>query len=395
MKIALLGNNNNNLNSLTRYLIDLGYQATLFEYSTDPKHFSPESDTLCEKKITYKKKLKWGSYASYFIEKKDTIKKDLKGYNFFIGSGLSPAFLQKADIKLDIFIPTGGEIWSLPFFCGLNPKDLIKYLLFSQIQKKAIKSNVKVLLFDYTNKEVEKKITSLGFNSKNRIYSNPPFIYIKDYSVEKIIDYFKDHKALKFFEKIRKKNKMVIFHHSAHWWERINKNHHHDKGNNRLFEGFSIFLKKNPSVNACIITIPYGPDFDKSKKLCSHLGIEKNVIWTKHMPRKEVMLGIFHSDIVAGEFKNSWFSYGVVYEGLVMKKPVMHYRDATLYSKKEEGLYPMYSAHTPQEISDHLENHLHNPNEFIDVGLSSHYWFKKNAIERPLEKIVKLIDNKG
>jgi hypothetical protein len=49
MKIALIGNMNNNGFSLLRYFLDLGVEAALFPYSDDGvgnlTHFCPEADT--------------------------------------------------------------------------------------------------------------------------------------------------------------------------------------------------------------------------------------------------------------------------------------------------------------------------------------------------------------
>ncbi len=393
MKIALLGNGNNNLSALARYLNDANYDVTLIEFNNDPEHFSSEKDTFKSDQIK-KTRLKWGTYTSYFITSSKTIKKDLEDFDFIIGSRLSPSFLKKAGVKLDIFIPTGGEIWSLPFFSADSYKSLLKSVFFSRIQRKSIIENVEKLFFDYTNIDVEKKITSLGFNGKNRIYSSPPFIYMPEYTEENLRKKLVNSNLFDFFQNIRGNHDLVIFHHASHWWKNIAPSLHHDKGNDRLFKGFASFSKKNPSIKCCIISIPYGPNAKDSISLCKKLKIEHQVFWVEHMPRKEIMLGILNSDIVAGEFKNSWFSYGTIFEGMCMKKPVMHHRNDELYLKKTEGLYPMIHAHSEKDVCLALEKHISNIKRSKDIGEMGYLWFQENAINRPLEEIKSLINKK-
>ena len=43
------------------------------------------------------------------------------------------------------------------------------------------------------------------------------------------------------------------------------------------------------------------------------------------------MVGISLSDLVAGEFNNSWFTYGVVFEAMAMGKPIIHHRNDSIY----------------------------------------------------------------
>jgi glycosyltransferase involved in cell wall biosynthesis len=368
MKIALLGNQNNNLNVLTRYLRDEGYDAHLLQYGHEPVHFKPECDTYGTDYLEYAHILNWGSYKSYFAKSTKKIAKDLEPYNFLIGSRLAPAFAKKANRKLNIFIPSGGEIWTLPFFAGWKANELLKYVAFSRIQKSAIIQNVEKLFFDYTNEDVENKVSVLGFNNSNRIISNPPFIYLPEYNESTLLKNSNKSKHLNLFKDIRSKHDLVIFHHSSHWWKNIPSEYHHDKGNDQLFIGFAEFIKKNPLVKACIATVKYGPDAENSVKLCAELGISEKVIWLPHMHRKEIMMGILMSDIVAGEIKNSWFSYGSIFEGMALKKPIMHNRNDELYRHKKEGLYEMIKISNASEVEKAISNFYNNPELLNKIG---------------------------
>lgn len=391
MKIALIGNNNNNMNSLTRYLRDLGYDADLLLFNNEFPHFLPSCDTFGDDYLHYCKQLDWGTYSSLYFTSSHKIQKDLKEYSFFIGSRLSPAFLNRINLSLDLFIPTGGEVWTLPFFAGFRPQDLVKFFLFSKLQRDGIKKS-KYILFDYTNELVEEKINLLGFTTKNRLMTNPPFIYLDEYEDYNLKQNFEKSKLYTFFQSIRQQFKLVIFHHSAHWWKNIPASYHHDKGNDRLIKGFAYFVKAHPDVSACIVTVKYGVDWEASRQLCQELGIMDRVFWLDKTIRKELMVGIYHSDVVAGEFRNSWYSYGTIFEGLAMKRLVLHYRNDELYSDAYSEMYPMVSASQPEEISHALEKIYYSPELREKIGMGGYRWFKEYAVDRPLNQIVELIE---
>jgi glycosyltransferase involved in cell wall biosynthesis len=395
MKIALIGNQNNNLNVLTRYLRDEGYDAHLLQYNHEPKHFMPECDTFGKDYLEYSHVLDWGTYKSYFTKSSNAIAKDLESYDFLIGSRLAPAFAMKAKRKINIFVPSGGEIWTLPFFAGWKPTELLKYLAFSRIQKKAIQQCVEQLVFDYTNEEVEAKVKELGFTNSNRIVSNPPFLYLPEYNEESLLKNSEKCVHQNLFKEIRSKHDLVIFHHSSHWWKNIPEAYHHDKGNDQLFIGFAEFIKKNPTIKACIATVKYGPDAENSVKLCNDLGIADRVVWLPHMFRKEIMFGIMMADVVVGEIKNSWFSYGSIFEGMALKKPIMHNRKDELYKNKKEGLYEMINISNANEVEKALSTFYNKPELLRGIGNAGYEWFRVNAIENPLKKILEKIEAKS
>ena len=53
----------------------------------------------------------------------------------------------------------------------------------------------------------------------------------------------------------------------------------------------------------------------------------------------------------AGEFKHSWIGSGVIFEALVAKKPILAFRDDTLYS---EDLFPILNAGSPETVQEQL-----------------------------------------
>ena len=127
-KVALLGNMNNNHNSVARYLRDAGFDAQLFLYENEASHFLPSFDQYEDNYKEYTNHLSWGSYKNFVFLNKKKIQNDLKEFDFVIGSRLAPAYLNKAGLVLDMAIPTGSDLYEFPFFQGYQPKLLLKYL---------------------------------------------------------------------------------------------------------------------------------------------------------------------------------------------------------------------------------------------------------------------------
>src|ERR1044071_457243 len=106
MKIGILGNMNNMYFSLARYLADEGYDCDLLVFEHEPPHFHPTADTFQAHLNFTVKHLAWGDYGRFFINRRQ-IENDLREYNFLIGNGTAPAFVNCIGRKLDLFIPYG------------------------------------------------------------------------------------------------------------------------------------------------------------------------------------------------------------------------------------------------------------------------------------------------
>ena len=83
-KIALLGNMNNNLFNLCRFLRDKGLYATLYVFPFDSAHFLPEADSYDDSFRTYVRNLRWGNPYELAEVSAEEIRNELKGYDFII-----------------------------------------------------------------------------------------------------------------------------------------------------------------------------------------------------------------------------------------------------------------------------------------------------------------------
>lgn len=405
MKVALIGNMNNNFFSITRYLRDLGIDAELFLLDEHP-HFMPDADSFTDDYKEYTNKLNWPDFEFWKIKKyKKEILKDIKDYDFIIACHTAPAYLYIAGRDIDIFIPYGDDIHNAPFYdnyrCNIKKVTLIeifsdlywnyKRYKWAQYQRRGIK-RASYFNCDLSNKESEDIIYRLKIKGK-RITTTLPFIYTPVYNIESIKNYYHKSKWYPDFKKIRDRFDFIIFHHSRHSWIQYPDKWSY-KGNEKLFKGFAGFIKKKSNIRSCIVTFEYGPDIDNSKDLIKELGIENNIIWFPVIPRKEVMVGLSIADLGAGEFGLSWLSYGTIYEFMAMEVPSMHYRNDKFYIGKYPELYPMINAHSSEEITEKLLYFTERTQELKEIGKKACQWFLKHAVEKPINEYLGIIKEK-
>ena len=136
MKIALIGNMNNNFYSFFRYFKDLKFDVELLIFKNEPKIFNLKNDEPNKVNRIKVKQLSWGDRFDLIKTSKKKIYNDLKKYDVLIGCGLSPAFCYKAGLILDIFVPYGADIYYFTKFNLTYPKNIINLLYTSYYQKK-------------------------------------------------------------------------------------------------------------------------------------------------------------------------------------------------------------------------------------------------------------------
>ena len=382
-KIAMIGNMNNNFFVLMRYLIDEDMDCHLFVLPYEPKHFSPENDTWDKDILENVTKLEWGNVTDFSKISKSKILKDLKGFSHFIACGTGLAYLNKADINIDMFIPYGGDLVHLPFNYPKNPLKWMNAYRFMRHQKRGIKHS------SYCSMSDESAIFLNILNDLNfkgeRLTSGVPMVYpLKNNNYQNSEIFLK-------FKRIRENNDLVIFHQSRHVWkskkESINK-----KRNDILFVALSEFKKKHPALRIGIITFEYGVDVDESKKLIKKLGISDSVYWFNLMARKELMIGLKFTDIVAGEFHRSWFIYGVVFEAMASKKPIMHFREDSLYPNM--NLYPMLQANSVDEVIHWMDIFFQDKKRIQDIGEKSYDWYSNYFIKNSIDDVKMVLGKK-
>ncbi len=376
MKIACLGNMNNMLFQIGRYLIDEKHEVTFFLFD-EFDHFLPEADTFEDISKYRIINLGWNIDMFRKISGK-SIRSLFKEFNYFIGIDLAPAYLFKAGLKLDIYLPHGSDLYEYPFFKYRNtPPQLweIPANIISRAQFIGIREAIAVSL-DPSDEVYEKPYKQIRTKTKVRI-STPPFLYFKQYTE----DYPKLSSLNESLKNLRKQYEFIVFQQISQDWS-MRGPYKIDKGNNHLINGFADYLKKDPlyTKDSVLILMEYGGDVEKSKQLIKDLGIEENVIWFKKMNRKDMMVVIHYSDICVGELGyREWYSYSSIIEFMAMKKPLIHHRGDDFYKAKGMDLYPMVDAKNAEEVAKTFFDYKANPKKYIMMGKEANAWILKDA----------------
>ena len=431
LKIALIGNMNNNNFALLRYFRELGADVVLYLMSDDGKgnssHFSPEHDTWNIKKWSNHIKCInvpnrfvsvigntfpwniyfWLKYYLYFFSKRKNIeifkpinrlslKKELLKYDKIVASGLVPAILQNINIKIEVFYPysLGVEFVHEHEMQNLltNSNFIIRKgaTLVRDKQVKGILNTEKVINVQMS--ETERVFNRIG---KKTYKLQLPIFYQETkpkYYSKSIVQIFKEIKKYRF----------RFISHTRHQW--VNKKEIEEnifelecsKHNDWIIRAFSDYLKLNPKSNTILILSSYGSDWKNSKRLCRNLNIQKNVFWIPKLPRIEVLEIISICHVGIGEFylspKTLWGGAGL--EIMSCGIPLIH--SFIFKSGEYEKIYkhkkaPICIANSQKDILDWLVKLTKNKALRKKIGLSSLSWFQKYNGKGLAEKVLKLI----
>lgn len=400
IKVALLGNMNNNFIALTRYLRDAGYEAHLF-YLPVADHFRPIADSFTPIE-NYVHEVSWMRNNIHKIDEQ-AIRTQLADFNFFIGQGVEAAIAYKCGIRMDIYFPYGSDFYKYAWlYQHYSAKQILFKVLFNNgnyrelrrgSQSKYVREVIKTaryVFLDKTNPEYEKKLIDIGLEG---VYKNVamPFLYLPQYQNRK---YWDVHwKSL--IDQIRGDNDLMLVYHGRHEWKDASDYHMNEfttKNTHHVLIGFAQFLKANPDIKAALVTIEYGGDVENSKKLITKLGISKRVHWLPKMYRKDLMYLLKQADLGCGEFDRSYLTFGTIIEAMAIGTPVIHHRKDELYTEQYPELYPMYNAREPEEIAKALQYAYDNPAERKQMGLEAQAWVKKYFIDKPLTAITEIIE---
>lgn len=371
MKIACIGNMNNMVFPTCCYLVDAGYKPTLFlldEY----EHFIPLPEQVPKELEIIN--LGWNESTYESISKKK-IASIFYEYDFFIGTDYSAAYLTKANIMLDIYMPAGSDFFDWPFKkfnSALPEKWEISKVKCAKNQYFGI-SNAEYISLDKTNEEWESLLRKM--RTKTGRIPVLPFVYFN---------------AEKKSEESANTDTFIIFQHCRQAWK-YPKNNPHNKGNDILFKGFKLFSKKQQNVQLRLLE--YGEHVLESKKLIKELHLEEYVEWLPKMHKEKISKELTKANICVGNLNNSYLSYGAVYEALAHKVAFMGYRKDDLYTGEYEELYPMINAHTAQGVATELEYYFQKQEKLEAMRLKGNDWLLKYAINPSVNKIIEIINN--
>jgi hypothetical protein len=394
IKIAIIGNMNNNGLSLLRYFLDLGFDSHLFTFKGDGKdslkHFSPHSDTWYYDFLAsniHETTIHDGVYSLIPDLKrligrptKNYLKKLFDGYDFYIGSGIAPAVLSRVGIRLDIFYPYSlgiEHVGSIPFIKTLERGSLygrITAKLVFSFQTSALLQVKYCICGDYSDTSIS--YSKLGIRPV-RIHT--PLVYNKEHADEELFSSI----LTDALTKIKAFDFCILSHARLMWVNKMNYSSDewsvYSKNNDWLIYSFAQFLEIDNSRNAALVLLEFGPDVTETKELIRTLGIQDNIIWVPTMDRREILVLIQNCDCVAGEFYDNEkvIFGGVGWETLAIGKPLIH---GFLFEEGEfEGNFsipepPIFKVFEKSDILRHLI-HIHKNYFSIDQEVKIKAWF--------------------
>jgi hypothetical protein len=395
MKIALIGNMNNNNFSMMRYFRDLGADAYLLPFAGDGArsltHFTPEADTWeIEKWQPFIQQLDIDNglisiiglpHRLIFPPSKRHLAKLFDGYDAFVGSGLAPAILGRIGKPLNIFYPyaTGVEfLGSHSDRVLLENESFVRRTVFRYIRSKQIEGirqaqfcvNSEMSLTKQTLDEIGKPFVPLAV----------PMVYNRERIDENLIP--DELRKLKSY--VSENGLTIVSHARQMWvrdhayskeeWEKISKH------NDWLIRGFAKFIKASTENKSVLVLLKYGPDVDATIQLCKELAIERNVLWLPKMARKQIMNVLSMCDIGVGEFCTDHGAIwgGTGWEVLASGKPLMqsfNFTQATYLQVFGHKPPPILDVKFEEDITAHLTDMALNKNKRIRLGYDSKAWF--------------------
>jgi hypothetical protein len=374
MRIGLFGNMNNMLYQVARYLSDAGHQCTL-HLLEEFDHFLPSADTYIEDTRVAIKQLNWTKDNFDNLSSSDLVN-TIQGYDFYIGTDITPAVFFKAGYYLDIFAPHGSDLYEYPFppFNNKVPQPWeLKNYFFGKYQFQGIKASTCVSM-DPSEDVFELPLKTIKMDAFDRI-STSPFLYVKQY--EKGFE--NSSSQIETFKALRAQYDLIIWQHISQDWSdrgpfKINK------GNNVLIKAFSDYLALSKNKDkALLILLEYGGDVEKSKIYAQSLGIETNIRWQKKMLRKDIMAALTQVDFGVGELgERRWYSYGSIFEYMQASLPTIHHRDDAFYKTNGYELYPMIDADSTNIITQTFLDFEQNKDKYRSIGTDAKMWVERN-----------------
>jgi len=389
MKVACIGNANNNFFSMVRYLRDKGVDAELVLMNNELAQFHPSNDTFDLSYQQYTRQVNWGHTHKLHQTNMEHVRQDMKGYDYIIACGAAPAYLRAAGLKANLFMPYGADLYAYTAYRITSPKFIRSYNALVKQQRMAI-AEVDHIGVGHSNETFQEVFDRLKIADKV-IKVSIPMVYNGLYSPENLKAHQNQSHWHAEFKSLRSENDMLIFHFNRLFWKNAS-DIFSDKGNDRFLKAFARFAKgRTDGYKAHVMICEYGPQVAETKQLVKELEIEEYITWFPLMPRKEIMLGVMEADICIGQFVVSWLLYGSVFEICLMGTPFMGYREDENYAKFYDALYPLINVSTVDQIHGALEEYKEDPDKFQEMGDEAREWFTKNLVDDQLDKILALI----
>lgn len=421
MKVALIGNMNNNNFAMLRYFRDLGVDAHLFLYEEDGRfasaHFAHTSDTHYPEKYdahitrtnihNHQSEVLSGNvicraafYAMYCVAKmkkiphaivykpprldtKREIRRLFADYDVLIGSGYSPAIFSAVGMDLTMFHPysTGVEgIGSVDERVGIGRSRFnfwMTYPFYLLCRGRQIAALKRTKILISPDGEASLKTFKEDVGREGQILALPTF-----YNLEEIPAGIPAH-LQPIHDRIRQHDVAFVFH-ARHLWQRAKDMSEAEysktsKNNNWVFEAFATLRDQRKDTSPLLISFNYGADAPASIALCAQLDIEDNVLWLPTMSRKDIALILSWCDAGIGEFYSEQIIWGGTgWETLAAGKPLIQgylYEDEAFAQQYGYPAPPLLKVRSRDDVLVHLLSIADDSGQARQIGKASRTWF--------------------
>ncbi|MEM4406529.1 MAG: glycosyltransferase [Candidatus Methanomethylicaceae archaeon] len=147
------------------------------------------------------------------------------------------------------------------------------------------------------------------------------------------------------------------------------------KGNDKFITALAKLVCQSP-VKIKIILCQWGQDIERSRSLCSQLGLDPYVVWHPLMPKGELIKFYQAADIVIDQFNVGAFGL-VTLEAMSCAKPVIVGYNKNFASACYPELPPLRCAVDSEEIFHTLKELIENPEHREELGYRSREWVVK------------------
>jgi len=408
MRVAILGNMNNNGFSIMRYFRDIGVDAHLILYSNDGvgklNHFTTQNDSFnIDKwdKFIHKSKIHNGPnhvlphtiqillfpFINFIYKilgreiEIDTLSKDelhilFNPYDSIITSGYAPAILSRINRPVSIFFPYAMGIEGICRLYSPPLKSFFNRIIFEYARLKQLEG---LRQCDFIL-NAELGVTKVELDKRKLKFRNLaiPMVYDKINLPKEIEDY----DLAGIASELNACSFSVLMHSSLVWKEEsCRKYRAHSKNNHWVIHGFSELVKARPYLRTKLIILEYGPDVENTKRLICELNIADHVMWLKKTSRNNIMWLLQRVTVACGEFidipKTFWGGTG--WEVLASGKPLLQGFNFSDDEFEEHFGYPpppLLIVNKESDIYFHFNDICDNPSLVKRIGEESQKWFK-------------------
>ena len=388
--------NNNNF-ALMRYLRDLGLDAHLFLFDNEIEHFMPESDTWeLPRWSPFIHRLDFGNNPRHLLLRWRRLAAAFVGFEYVVGSGLTPALFHRAGKRLDLFYPysPGVEyfdaVWMAGMFDTAGWAKRLFYRFVRKHQARGIQGARSCTNLDMGGK-TEAALARLG-RSFHRI--SVPMVYPGDEVAlsalpEWLCQLIQDATA----------HRLSIVSHSRQHWIRPDGYSAEEwrvatKHNDYLLRGFAAYCQRVPTANPLLLLFDYGKDVEASKALIGELGIAPRVRWVPRCSRREILQLLRRADVCVAEFMEEGIWGGTAWEALACGRPVIqsvNFSGEGYRAFAGQDLPPILAARSTEDVTRHLLALHADEAGRMRVGDAGSRWFQENNGRKLAAKYVDII----